>query len=329
MTETDKKNKILFINHKIKECSIYQYGKRIFNILKKSNNQEYFYIEIDNCEEYKLFLSNNNFNIIIYNYNNITLFWLTKYTINSNIKNIALIHNETIPDFFYFVININSIPRPIFENIENINYHYNSSKCHNNITNYENKNFIEKYTENEPNVPIFGSFGFGYKYKGFDKIIRYVNNQYNEAIIKLIIFDSYFNQDKPLLNKIINNCLNIKCKKGIKLMICCNFFTDEELLLFLKSNTMNLFLYDSIDNKCLSSCIDYAVSVKKPIGISISNKFKHIYSDDICLYKNNIEYCKKKSNGICETFLINNSNEKLIDNFDNIINKYIMKYIIL
>jgi hypothetical protein len=326
MTETQKKNKICFINHKIKECSIYQYGKRIFNILKKSNTQEYFYIEIDNCEEYKLLLSNNNFNIIIYNYNKITLFWLTKYTINNNIKNFALIHDETIPDFFNIIININSIPRPIFENIENIIYHYNSSKSNNNITtlhNYENKNFIEKYTENEPNVPIFGSFGFGYKYKGFDKIIRYVNNQYNEAIIKLIIFDSYFNQDKPLLNKIINDCLNMKCKKGIKLMICCDFFTDEELLLFLKSNTMNLFLYDFIDNRSLSNCIDYAVSAKKPIGISISNKFNHIYSDDICLYKHNIEYCKKKSNEICETFLINNSNENLIVYFDNIINKYI------
>jgi len=320
---TDIKNKILFINHKIKECGIYQYGKRIFNILKKSNNQEYFYNEIDNCEEYNLLLSNNNFNVIIYNYNVITLFWLTKYSINNNIKNIALIHDESIPGFFNFIINTNSLPRPIFENIENIenitNY-YNSNECHHNI---EIKNFIEKYTENEPNVPIFGSFGFGFQYKNFDKIIRYVNNQYNEAIIKLIIVDTYFYRDKPLLNKIINDCSNIECKKGIKLMICCDFLTDEELLLFLKSNTMNLFLYDYINNKCLSNCIDYSVSVKKPIGISDSNKFNHIYADDICLYKYHIDHCKNKSNEICETFLINNSNQNLIDKFDNIINQYI------
>jgi hypothetical protein len=43
---------ILFINPKIKECGVYQYGFRIGNILKKSKNNNYIYLEIDSINEY-------------------------------------------------------------------------------------------------------------------------------------------------------------------------------------------------------------------------------------------------------------------------------------
>lgn len=64
---------------------------------------------------------------------------------------------------------------------------------------------------------------------------------------------------------------------------------------------MNIFLYDSLPNNGISSVIDFALSVEKPLAISDSCMFEHIYDDSICVYKtplleimkNSVEYCKQ------------------------------------
>ena len=98
-------------------------------------------------------------------------------------------------------------------------------------------------------------------------------------------------------------------------MISHEFFSEMDLLKFLHSNTINIFLYDTIPGAGLSSVIDYALSVKKPLGISDSNMFRHIYSDEICLYKVSIEHCIKNSVEYCSKFLQDFSNERLRNSF--------------
>lgn len=44
--------RVLFINHKQKQCGVYQYGLRTANILKKSLNYDIFYCEFENKEEF-------------------------------------------------------------------------------------------------------------------------------------------------------------------------------------------------------------------------------------------------------------------------------------
>ena len=43
--------------------------------------------------------------------------------------------------------------------------------------------------------------------------------------------------------------------------------------------------------RSISSVIDYALSINKPIGISSSSMFKNIYTDEICLEKVSIQHC--------------------------------------
>jgi hypothetical protein len=47
--------------------------------------------------------------------------------------------------------------------------------------------------------------------------------------------------------------------------------------------------------------------------------FRHIYSNDICLYNNTINYCLNSSKDIIDNFIEKNKNIHLINNFDNII----------
>ena len=109
-------------------------------------------------------------------------------------------------------------------------------------------------------------------------------------------------------------------KEGIILMITHDFFSNADMLKFLKSNTMNIFLYSHDGNtNGISSTVDYALSVKKPLAISDSFMFRNIYSDEICLYKKSIEYCLKSSVDYCSVFLEKYSNQNLINKFRKIV----------
>jgi hypothetical protein len=313
---------VLFFNHKIQKCGVYQYGKRVFDIIEKDNEIKYIYKEIDCYEEYCKFLSeNSNINAIIYNYHVLTMSWLNHSNIQKNIKNIAIPHEHKKAAFFFDILcsidpnenettNNYSLPRPIYENIDEI--------ISEPITNSNIYNFINMYKN--MNVPIFGSFGFGFFNKGFEKIVALVNEQYDNAVIKFVIPVASYGGNSELNSTIRELCIKEKKKDGIVLMISHEFFSTSEILQFLKSNTMNIFLYSQTgDGIGISSTIDYALSVKKPLAISDSFMFRNIYSDEICLYKNTIEYCLKNSTDYCSTYLDKYSHKKFIDKFRNII----------
>jgi len=301
---------ILFITHKITNCGVYQYGKRIYDILKKETRINYKLAEIDSYNEYVSLLNEESYSFIIYNYHGAVMQWLTPHTIQKEVKNIGIVH-ESDESLFDYILSIDpsaqedskhfSIPRPIYE--------IDIPKTKNEIV----SDFIYKYTDTD--LPIFGSFGFGFQNKGFDKIIKYVNEQYNNAVIKFVIPVAHFDPNPNTHTHAYNNCASIPRKDGIILMITHLFFTNEEILEFLQSNTMNIFMYDYMRGRGISSTIDYALSVKKPIGISDSYMFKNIYSDEICLYKRSIDSILQFSNYYCEKFVERYSNKNLIDKF--------------
>ena len=310
---------VLFLNHKIESCGVYQYGKRVIEILNKINEINYIYREIDSNEEYCTVLREiKDIMAVIYNYHLSTMSWLNSSNIQRNVKNIGIPH-ESPENLFDIICNINpdapesanrfSLPRPIYENIDEI--------IKTPTINGSNEKFINKYTDSD--IPIFGSFGFGFDNKGFDKIVKMVNEQYDNAIIKFVIPVAHFDPEPNRIHRMRELCIKTSSKPGIILMITHNFFSTEDILKFLRSNTMNIFLYDKLEGRGISSTIDYAISVKKPLGISDSYMFRNIYSDEICLYKNSIDCCLKKSTEYCSMFHEKYSHRAFIEKFKTIL----------
>jgi hypothetical protein len=310
---------VLFFNHKIINCGVYQYGKRVIEILQKDKEINYIYKEVDCLSEYQNAICENvNIKVIIYNYHEYTMNWLNSSNIQRSVKNIGIPH-ESSEHLFDIICNIDpdapessnrfSLPRPIYENIEEII----STPSENEVIN----NFINKYRDT--NLPIFGSFGFGFDNKGFDKIIKFVNQQYDNAVIKMVIPIAHFDPEPNRIHRMRNLCINTNKKSGIKLMITHDFFSNTDILKFLNSNTMNIFLYDKMYGRGISSTIDYALSTKKPLAISDSYMFRNIYSDKICLYKNSIQNCLQVSNDYCSIYLKKYSNKLFIEKFKNLL----------
>ena len=313
---------ILFLNSKNIKCGVYQYGVRLLDILRRNNDITYHYIELDSFTSYVNALAEHtNANAIIYNYHNYTMSWLNHYNIQRVVKNIGIPH-ESDNSLFDIICeidpsvvankNIYSIPRPTFPDVDALlNGYIPSSEPVMKFVDYKYENY-----------PIFGSFGFGCSHKGFDKIIQIVNQQYDFAIIKLLITIPACAGNDYVINtkNMVDRCIALNSKPGIHLLVTFDFFTNEDVLYFLRSNTMNIFLYDKCEHRSISSVIDYAVSVKKPIGISDSAMFRHIYSDDICLYKTSISDCIKNNTDWYNNnrFMSQFNSSLLIETFDKI-----------
>ena len=310
---------ILFLNHSIKNCGVYQYGKRVYDIIKATENIHYIYKELNSLQEYKSLISENKIDAIIYNYHISTMSWLNTETIQTIVKNIGIFHENTSHDFFDIICDTNpdlsnsrhhfALPRPIFENIDTLVISKSSSS--------QVDAFINAYQNT--GVPIFGSFGFGFDNKGFDKAVKLINDTYDSAVIKFVIPVAHFDPNTQTAIHMKNKCLNANIKEGIKIMITHDFFSTEDILRFLGSNTMNIFLYDKMYTRGISSTIDYAISVKKPIGISDSYMFRNIYNDSICLYKVSIKECLQNSTDYCKQFLEKYSHSNMIKEFKKVI----------
>jgi len=287
--------KILFLNNVHQACGVYQYGLRLAKCLPMC-----VYKEVSGETDYLNAVGEHSPDKIIYNYHTSTMPWLNADNIVRTAKNVGIPH-ESPGTLFDELLDIdplkpNGIPRPLFYEIPT------------KIANEEHECFIT-YNRGS-NVPIFGSFGFGFENKGFDKIIQRVNDQYDNAIIKLIIpLGHYCNPNE--LEQTVAKCFAFNRKPGVELMVSTDFFSNEDLLFFLGSNTMNMFLYDRMEGRGISSTIDYALSVDVPIGISDSFMFRNIYDDSICVYKNRISDIMK--NCVSKKFREMYSQQNIID----------------
>jgi len=307
---------VLIINHTVENCGVYQYGKRFSNILKKSKNINFIYLELNDHFELDKNIIEYKPEFIIYNYLSGTMPWVTEQTVSkireTGIKQLLIVHNVGYSTFFDYYLHQNpyysdvddfnfSIARPLFDYTSNINR--------------ENNNIIK-----------IGSFGFGFKVKHFDDICRIVNSQlYDKKVeLNLHLTNSYFCQNSNDIQSIKNDCLSILTSPNHKLNMTNDFISDNEMLEFLDRNDLNIFFYTKYESyNGISSTIDYALSVKRPIAICKSNMFSHIYdvNPSICVEDNSL--ISIIENGFKP--LENKYNSWTNDKFINIIEKIIQK----
>ena len=298
---------VLFVNHKKSQCGVYEFGKNVGAVLLRSKKYNFIYTECSSLNELKADIVKNNPNVIIYNYTSSTMPWAAdkiyrgiykSNIININIPQIGIIH-ETTQDVsdratayrskFLFGKGIN-LSNSLFD------FYIAPDPTlllKNNLV-YKTGRLIPPYKNNfeAPEVPTIGSFGFGTPKKGFEKIVQLVQREFNEAIIRFNIpFADFGDKDGVGAKEIAKRCNALVNKSGIKLYISHDFLDHGEILDFLAKNTINVFLYEDANGRGLSSVIDSALAVQRPIAISESSMFRHITdaSPSICVTKNNLK----------------------------------------
>lgn len=263
-----KTNKnVLLVNNNIKNCGVYQYGKRIGDICLKSKIIKFKYVEISSSNELFSFIEEINPDVIIYNYVPSNMSWLNFDILecirNKNIKQGNIIHNAEYSGFDFYL---------------HQNPYYHSSDENNFTLLRPLFDYIPaKDFKKDEDVIKIGTFGFGGNHKFVHEICRLVNEEFTDDNVQLNLHITKNWVSLDIFEEVKNQCIDTITNQNIKLNITNEFLSNQKMLDFLYNNDLNIFFYENYSfYNGISSTIDYAMSVKKPIAICKSNMFSHI-----------------------------------------------------
>lgn len=269
---------ILIVSHKQKQCGIYQYGVNITEALQKSSRYSFAYAECSNYAELKNAVSQTNPAAIIYNYYLATMPWLRKeVTRQYKIPQLGIMHEVTQEE-------ADKATREMFD------YHLcpDPTLIENNPIVFKTKRLISPYIniQNIPDILTIGSFGFGFSDKGFERLVTLVQEEFDRAKIVLHLpFNNVVEQQGQFAKVTAENCRQLISKPGIQLAINHEFLSKQQLLHFLASNTLNAFFYDSHKDRGISSVLEHALAVQRPLAINKCGMYRHLFSANpsICI----------------------------------------------
>jgi SAM-dependent methyltransferase len=270
--------KVLFINHPEKECGVHQFGENVFSAIKNSGKFEFLYVEAANSSQLLEAIDNYKPAAVVYNYYGSTMPWLnTKITRKIKLPHIGILHEVTQD-------RVNHANKTLFD------FHIapDPTVLLTNPIVFKTGRLIPAFTDNvaPPAVTTIGSFGFGTKGKGYTSIIELVQKEFDTAIIRFNIpFAKFGDAEGEGARAYAEACKKMIYKPGIQLKVTHDFLSQQEVLHFLSENTLNCFFYDENKNRGISSVVDLALAVNKPLAISKSNMFRHITgtSPSICI----------------------------------------------
>lgn len=319
--------KVLYVNHRQQQCGVYEFGKGIGKALLNSKKFTVRYCECDSFRELKKEYNVFHPDIIIYNFHPSTMKWVlpeNKFDAPVTYKlpaiHIGTIHevhqqlaDETRDDVFDFHI----APDPTLLLKNPIVFKTGRLLPRKPLARMQNGK-----------IPVIGSFGFATSGKGFDKIINLVQNEFDEAIIRLNIpFAKFGDETGELAKRIAVQCNELLVKKSIQLQVDHDYLADEDLLEFLSSNTINVFLYDDMPARGISSATDWALASGRPLAISKSRLFRHLFScrPGICIEQNNLRQIMDNGTAPLHRIWEDWSEETILWEYERIINLSLQK----
>lgn len=270
--------KVLILNHNRVECGTYQYAKRIYSIVSGSDKVQYSYRDTGNKEDYIKAINEVKPDVVVYNWHIDRMPWITEQDVdNRDFLHYFLFHDGSVLntyDKYLFCGEFPNYPTPV------------DRECRvllpRPILDYDGS-----YPIND--VPTIGSFGFPTDHKRFPDLVRLVNESFDRAHIRLHIPSPYFGVTPGYnLPKIVSQCHANNTNPGVRLTISANFVDDRALLKFLAGNDINIFYYEHLSNPGISSAIDYALSVRRPFGVTNASLFRHVYNEYTSIETNSI-----------------------------------------
>ena len=268
---------VLFVSHKEKQCGVHEFGKNIANAISKSAVYNFVYVECSGMGELNEAIKANDPIAIIYNFYPSTMPWIRRKVVhtlyrplngNIDIPQIGIMHEVTQEkadkaDNYLFDYHIAPDPTLLLKNPLVFK------------TGRLVPEFVNSYPV--PEVPTIGSFGFATPNKGFEEVVKAVNIEFENAVIRFNIPSADFgDKDGSKAKELVKRCRDLITKQGISLEVSNEFLSKDGVLDFLAKNTANVFLYQDKSGRGISSAADYALAVDRPLVISDSTMFRHL-----------------------------------------------------
>jgi len=262
---------VLFVSHHKEKCGVHQFGITISEALTGSRRFDFRYVECQDPAEFAVAVKQHAPVAVIFNHHRGTMPWLRLRDVRGlGVPRLGIIHEVTQhvadtasdPLFDFFIA-----PDPTLL-----------------LTNtlvYKTGRLVAAFRDSHPapTVPTIGSFGFGLKGKGFERLIDIVQQEFDQAVVRLHIpYADFGDSDGAGARAIAAACQRRVTRDGIRLEFTHQFLSRDELLEFLSGNSLNAFLYEELGGRGIASVTDFALAVDRPIAITRTQMFRHLWS---------------------------------------------------
>ncbi len=309
---------VLFVsNPKEQHCGVYQFGDNVLAALTQ-HARRYRFVQGHYAEPKTLLDAIENLRpaAVIYNYHPLLMSWVTTdVTRQVHVPQLSIFHEchqEAVDRAKNELFDYHIAPDPTLLPRNPLVFQTGRP-----LSDYENRFPL-------PEVPTIGSFGFGLKGKGFERVIEIVQNEYDHAHLRLHITSSpVADPDGTQAARTVEICQSLIHKPGIKLTITHDFLDHGQMLDFLAQNTANVFLYDPYPGRGLSSATDYALAVHRPIALSRSSMFRHLQSvtPSVCIDDRSLREIIASGDGVLDAARQRWSQENMAADYERIIDE--------
>lgn len=298
---------ILYVNSREPSCGVHQWGKRTMEAGMKSTNYVSYYIDIDRREELQHWINELNPAAVVYNYYPGTMPWLDASLINSyrhRCKQLGIFHEVPI-DALGFDLMLHQDPT-------------NEDGKYANLSRQIPTYGLAPYM---PGDIIISSFGFGLGGKGFTRLVQVADDACPGSIIRLNIpFAAFGDSTGTGARKWADDCRQLLGpNSATQLQITHELWPEEQLVRWISESTVNCFFYDENYGRGLSGTLDYALAARRPIAITKSWQFKHLWSvdDSFLIERRSLPEIIAMGTRHLEKFHTMWSDDKLIACFEN------------
>src|SRR5579862_5128650 len=265
-----KPQTILFVSHPQEQCGVHQFGLSVARALEGSRKYRFQYLECAGGDDLLAGVKRSEPAAIIYNYYNCTLPWLDPELTRRRLR---------MPQAGIFHEVTQALADQAGNELFDFHIAADPTLLLINPRVFKTGRLLPEYAGKAvtPEITTIGTFGFGTPGKGFDKIVLQTQREYDRAIIRMHLpIATFGDAEGSGVNAVVQRCRELITKPGLELQVSHQFLARHELLDFLAGNTLNAFLYDDIGSRGISSVIDHALAVRRPIAVSRSSMFRHV-----------------------------------------------------
>lgn len=261
---------VLFVNSSEPNCGVHQFGLNLWRILDGSKRMAFGYCAPRSEAELLAAIDNFQADMVLFNFYPCTFPWLTLDTLNAvrarGAKLVTIFHETRVTGFDVFIY-----PDPTFAgNYRQLNQWFPMGRP---LPKAREVSAIHR------EIPLISTSGFGFAWKGHERLTRMVVEQFARATLRLHLpFAKYGDADGAQARATAQRCREIVAGTEIKLQVDHDFMEPEAFVDWLAESDLNAYLYDEADpSRGIASTTDHALAARRPLALTRTRMFRHLH----------------------------------------------------
>lgn len=263
--------RVLLVNSVEPNCGIFQFGLNLWRVLAVSEKIQFRYAAPSSLAEMMHAMDLIRPDVVLMNFYPSVIPWVTLQALNEirsrRVKIVTIYHEVPVTGFDAFLY-----PDPTFAGkYKNLNQWFGFGRP---LPPARSERACKV-----PEIPLISTSGFGFAWKGHERLTRMVVNEFEHATLRLHLpFAKFGDADGSQARATAQHCRDIVAGSRIELEVSHDFMEPEPFIDWLAESDLNAYLYDeTATSRGIASTTDHALAARRPIALTRTHMFRHLH----------------------------------------------------